>query len=280
MTKPVCLITGCSSGFGVLFTKRLSKTHHVYATMRDLGKKKDLETQLNNEELSSISILQCDVTEISSIERVIKEIENEEGRLDVLINNAGFGLGGFFEDLEEQEIRDQFETNFFGLQSVTRHSLPLLRQTKGAKIINLSSIAGIVGTPGLSAYNASKWAVEGFSESLYFELYPFDVKVILVEPGPYNTKVLKENAKLSKKMNDKKSPYYENSQKLISKLDKLVKHLLEDPDIVARLVGKIVKQKNPKFRHVIGKTAVIRYLLKRFTSFRFYSWLIRLVYMK
>jgi NAD(P)-dependent dehydrogenase (short-subunit alcohol dehydrogenase family) len=280
MTKPICLITGCSSGFGVLFAKRLSKTHRVYATMRNLDKKNDLESRLSQEELASITILQCDVTNNDSIKNVIKEIESKDNRLDALINNAGFGLGGFFEDLTEQEIRAQFETNFFGLQAVTREALPLLRHTPQSKIINLSSIAGLVGTPGLSAYNASKWAVEGFSESLFFELYPFDVRVVLIEPGPYNTKVLKENAKLTAKMNDKESPYYEKSQKMIGKLEKLVKHLLEDPDVVASLVEKVVNQKNPKFRHVVGKTAVIRYILKRFTPFRLYAWLIRQVYMK
>ena len=171
----VILITGCSSGFGMLTAAKLAAGGHtIYATMRNLQKQNDLTMELEKRE-TMCQILHLDVTDNKSINKVLDTIEKQAGRLDVLINNAGYGIGGFFEDLSEGEIRSQFETNFFGVQKVTRSALPLMRATASksgkdfsTKIINISSTQGRSTLPGLCEYGASKFALEVFSESLYF----------------------------------------------------------------------------------------------------------------
>jgi NAD(P)-dependent dehydrogenase (short-subunit alcohol dehydrogenase family) len=179
----VILITGCSSGFGLLTAARLAaKGHFVWASMRDLSRKKLLEDELAKRQTQAF-IRELDVTKPSTIKKVIEEIQKTHFHIDVLVNNAGYGLAGFFEDLSEEEIRAQMEVNFFGVQSVCREVIPLMRRRSQGKIINISSIAGRVASPCLGAYNTSKWALEAFSESLYYELGLFGISVSLVEPG-------------------------------------------------------------------------------------------------
>ncbi len=193
----VVLITGCSSGFGMLAAVRLaSGGHAVYATMRNLAKKDDLLAE-SARRGGEIRILEREVTIDESIISAVEQIELEEGCIDVLINNAGYAIGGFFEDLTEQEIHDQMETNFFGVQKVTRAVLPLMRKTaaktnSNPKILNISSVSGRSAFPGMGAYGASKFALEGFSESLYHELLPLGIYVALIEPGAFRTKIFTE----------------------------------------------------------------------------------------
>src|SRR5271163_4899610 len=155
--QKVILITGCSSGFGLLTAVRLAaQGHFVWATMRDLSKKNFLEEELARRNAQA-TIRELDVTKPATIKNVVEEIQKTHSHIDVLINNAGYGIAGFFEDLGEEEIRSQMETNFFGVQKVCREVIPLMRQRSQGKIINISSIAGQVATPCLGAYNASKW---------------------------------------------------------------------------------------------------------------------------
>ena len=157
----IILVTGCSSGFGLLIAARLaSQGHIVYATMRNLQKQSGLLSEVNRRG-GEVIIRQLDVTDKQSIQKTMDDIANEHGYLDVLVNNAGYAIGGAFEDLSEQDIRDQMEVNFFGVQNVTRAAIPLMRPRRQGKIINISSIAGLDATPGLGAYNASKWAQIG-----------------------------------------------------------------------------------------------------------------------
>ena len=150
----VVLITGCSSGFGMLSAARLAVAGHtVYASMRNLQKKEALLSEVKRRG-GEVKLLKLDVTDNTTIDNVMNTIKSEKGRLDILINNAGYGLGGFFEDVSEREFRDQMETNFFGVLKVTRRALPLMRKTSansdGAKIINISSVQGRAPVPGLS----------------------------------------------------------------------------------------------------------------------------------
>ena len=183
----VALITGCSSGIGHETALMLARNgFHTFATMRDTKKSNSLAKRSEKEKLA-LKILELDVNDDKSIENAISRVKSEAKRIDVLINNAGYGLVGFFEDLTLDEIRNQFETNFFGVLNITKKVIPIMRLQKTGTIVNISSGAGQVGFPGISAYASSKFAVEGFSESLMYELSPFGVKVIIIEPGVVKT---------------------------------------------------------------------------------------------
>jgi len=277
MDKKIILISGCSSGFGYLSAIHLAeKGYQVIATMRDLAKRGDLDNEIKNRDLP-ITIRQLDVTDIDSIRYCLKKIEDEYSRLDVLVNNAGYGIGGFFEDLSDREYRDQMETNFFGVLNMVRESLPLLRKSDDARIINISSTAGLTTTPGMGAYNASKWAVEAFSESLRQELALHGMKVLLIEPGPYPTKVLTTNTRFAERANDPQSPNYPFTQKLYEKYKQNNETLKSDPMEIVRLMGKLISKKNPSFRNVRGPGAKLRAFMHRYLPWKFNEWVIQRV---
>ena len=242
------LITGCSSGFGMMTAIRLASSgYSVFATMRNLGKKENLLKEVKNRGLQ-IELIELDVTKNDTIIEAVDIIKSKTGRLDYLINNAGYGLGGFFEDISEYEFRQQMETNFFGLLNVTRQALPLMRKTAldnyDVRIVNISSVQARGPMPGLSAYATSKWAVEGFSESLYNELLPFGIKVIIVEPGSYRTEIFTSNAKLATGSSEAHSPYNKYSNAFKRKIDGMTKGgtvgMGEDPKVVAGLIQQVL----------------------------------------
>ncbi|MDO9547470.1 MAG: SDR family NAD(P)-dependent oxidoreductase [Candidatus Marinimicrobia bacterium] len=277
MDKKIVLITGCSSGFGYLSAIQLAeKEYRVIATMRDLSKRVDLDNKIKTGNLP-INVCRIDVTDLDSIKRCIKDIDREYGRLDVLVNNAGYGIGGFFEDLSDREFREQMETNFFGVLNMVRETLPLLRKSDDARIINISSAAGLTTTPGMGAYNASKWALEAFSESLRQELALHGMKVLLIEPGPYPTKVLTTNTRFAEKANDPNSPNYKFTQQLYVKYKQNNATLKSDPMEIARLIEKLISEKNPSFRNVHGPGAKLRAYMHRFLPWSFNEWVIRRV---
>ena len=267
----VILITGCSSGFGMLTAARLSsRGHFVFATMRSLAKKENLLREVARRG-GKVELLQLDVTDKTSIQNAVEKIEKGKGQIDVLVNNAGYGIGGFFEDFIDEEFRAQLDTNFFGVQNVTREVIPLMRQQRRGKIINISSIAGLYALPAFGAYNASKWALEGFSESLYFELKPFGIDVCLIEPGTYNTTIFHANKRYAKNSLNPASPYFTLSQFLDKKVDDYVSHLKKDPEDIARLVEKIMNALNPSFRNFPDMQSKVIYMLRRLLPFRVYS---------
>ena len=263
--------------------------------MRDLSKKDALLAEVKKRG-GAVQFLQLDVTEPDSIKLAVDKIVKEYGAIDVLVNNAGYGIGGFFEDLTEAEIRRQFEVNFFGVQNVTRAVIPIMRKQCGgnvfpncrpgtgigirgashrAKIINISSIAGIHASPAFSAYNASKWALEAFSESLRYEMKFFEIDVLLIEPGTYPTKIFYDNARYAKNFNNPQSPYYAISQFLAKKVRNYVDFSRKDPEIIARLVEKLINAKNPAFRNIPDIDARTLYYLRKIVPFRIYSWMVR-----
>ncbi|MFC1512692.1 SDR family NAD(P)-dependent oxidoreductase [bacterium] len=275
--KPkIVLITGCSSGFGMLTAVKLSnnREYHVFATMRNLDKKEDLVTRVQ-EQGGHVDILELDVTKKNTIENAVNYIKDKHGYIDVLVNNAGFGIGGCFEDLSEQEIRNQFEVNFFGVQQVTRMCLRLMHGNGNSKIINISSIAGLIGYPGLGAYNSSKWALEGFSESLRHELLQFGIQVLLVEPGSFQTKIFEDNARFAGNMYNKESKYYDYSQRLIEKRQKSLKKIRGKPEHVADLIIKLIKKKKPAFRTVIGKDAKLQLFAKKILPYKILEYIMK-----
>jgi short-subunit dehydrogenase len=202
----VALITGCSSGIGYETALMLARNgFHTFATMRNTKKLDSLEEIIKKERLD-LNIRELDVNDDRSIENTINCVKKETNRIDVLINNAGYGLVGFFEDLTLDEIRNQFETNFFGVLNITKKIIPIMRLQKSGIIINVSSGAGQVGFPGISAYVSTKFAIEGFSESLMYELFPYGIKVVIIEPGVIKTNFFR-NCIVSEHSMKKSSPY-------------------------------------------------------------------------
>jgi short-subunit dehydrogenase len=276
----IILITGCSSGFGMLTSARLAAAGHtIYATMRNMQKQDTLKLELKRRN-TECHILPLDVTNDNSINKVINTIEKQDSRLDVLINNAGYGIGGFFEDLSEDEIRSQFETNFFGVQKVTRSALPLMRATASksgkdfsTKIINISSAQGRSTLPGLGAYGASKFALEGFSESLYFELQPFGVEVVILEPGTYSTKAIDDNSHEADAGLEGDSPYANYTKRLKELHNNILikKKGVGDPENVAIMIEDIINRKRNKLRYLAGTQAKIRVLMRTILPFSWFS---------
>ncbi len=273
-SQQIILITGCSSGFGLLMAARLaSRGHQVIATMRNLEKQGALLDECQRRQ-TTVDVYQCDVTDRLSVSHCFKEVGSKYGYIDVLINNAGYGLGGYFEDLTDQEIREQMDTNFFGVLNVTRAAVPFMRPKRHGKIINISSVSGFSASPGFSAYCASKWALEGFSECLRYELKPFGIDVFLIEPGTYKTKIFYENAHYAKNYDSPDSPYFALSQFMKKKIKDHVDDCHKDPEEIAMLAEKLILGQRPSFRNRPDIETQVLFVLRKILPFRLYSWLI------
>jgi short-subunit dehydrogenase len=246
----VALITGCSSGIGYETALMLGRNgFRTFATMRNTKKSDSLQEIIRKEGLD-VSIQQLDVNNNASIENTINNIKNEANRIDVLINNAGFGLVGFFEDLTLDEIRDQFETNFFGVLNITKKIIPIMRLQKSGTIINISSGAGQVGFPGISAYVSTKFAIEGFSESLTYELLPYGIKVVIIEPGVIKTNFFR-NCKVSEHSVKKNSTYSTSLDKFQKNIEIMQEHATSPTD-VAKVIIQVLGNSEPKQRYIVG----------------------------
>ncbi|OON43918.1 short-chain dehydrogenase [Bacillus anthracis] len=274
MNKKVAIITGASSGFGLLTTLELAKKDYlIIATMRNLEKQANLisqATQLNLQQ--NITVQQLDVTDQNSIHNFqlyIKEIN----RVDLLINNAGYANGGFVEEIPVEEYRKQFETNLFGAISITQLVLPYMREQKSGKIINISSISGQVGFPGLSPYVSPKYALEGWSESLRLEVKSFGIDVALIEPGSYNTNIWEVGKQLAENQSETTSPYKEY-------MGKIQKHInsgsdrFGNPIDVAKKIVDIAEAKRTTLRYPIGKGVKFMILARKILPWRLWEYLV------
>lgn len=239
MQPQVILITGASSGFGKISAQMLAEQGHiVYGTSR--------KPYANTDKVKMFIV---DVTDLSSIREAVKQIVVEQGRIDVLINNAGMGIGGALELATEEEVSRQMNTNFFGVVNMCREVLPIMRKSRKGKIINISSIAGVMGIPYQGFYSTSKFAVEGYSEALALEVHPFGIKVCLVEPGDFNTGFT-DNRNISElTIND--SDYGESFSKSLKIIEKEEKNGCH-PQKFGKTICKIVNRKNPPFRTKVG----------------------------
>jgi len=259
----VALVTGASSGFGLLAAVELARRGlRVFGSMRDPARADRLRTALDEASLPA-EIIRLDVTRPEHIEEAVSSIEEIAGGVDVLVNNAGYGLGGAVEDITLDELREQFETNFFGLVALTKRVLPGMRERRRGRIINVSSIAGRIAFPGVAAYSASKFAVEGFSESLRHELLPFDVYVALVEPGTFRTDIFDRNRRVAARSADPSSPWAEVTRKISAVVDGRVERSTADPRDVARVIAEIATAARPRLRHLVGRDARAQKLLAR-----------------
>src|SRR5919205_421417 len=214
----VAVVTGSSSGIGFETSLLLAKNGvFTYATMRNLDRANKI-IELKQKEKLPLEVLKLDVTDDKSVNDAIGKIENEQETIDILVNNAGYALVGPLEELSIQEFKEQFETNVFGVIRVTQAVLPIMRKQRHGTIVNISSIAGRIGFPLTSAYVSSKFALEGLSESMAYEIDQFGITVILIEPGVIKTN-FDHNLKLGKKVsttNDRNSPYADITEKRIA----------------------------------------------------------------
>src|SRR5919202_1464318 len=212
--QKVAIVTGSSTGIGYETSLMLARNGFItYATMRNLNKAENMKLTVAKENLP-VRIKQLDVTDDVSVKNAVQTISSETGgRIDVLVNNAGYGLNGAFEDLAMDEIKAQYETNVFGLIRTTQAVLPIMRKQKSGAIINISSGAGRFGFPGGSSYVSTKFAVEGLSEPMSYELEPFGIKLVIVEPGVIRTN-FGNDLVIAKKSQDPDSPYLQMMQKM------------------------------------------------------------------
>ena len=252
--QKVALVTGSSSGIGYETSLMLARNGFItYATMRNLSKSDNIKLAATKENLP-IHITELDVTDGASVKNAVQSILSETGRIDVLVNNAGYVLNGAFEDLAMDEIKAQYETNVFGLISTTQAVLPTMRKQKSGIIINISSVGGRFGVPVSSAYVSTKFAVEGLSESMGYELEPFGIKVIIIEPGVIRTNIFNSVA-VAKKSQDRNSSYSQMMQTIASAFEKMMKNASSSPELVAKVVLEAVTNENPNLRYLAGKDA-------------------------
>ncbi len=270
ISEKIVVITGSSSGFGLLATVELAKAgFRVVASMRDLGRRAKLdEAALAAGVADKIDVRRLDVTEYSAIPGFVEGVMRDYGRIDVLVNNAGFAVAGFAEDIKLEELRMQFETNFFGAVALTQAVLPVMRRQRSGHIIMISSIGGLQGTVSISSYSASKFALEGWTESLRLEVNALGIKVVLVEPGSFQTDIWTRGAVMGEKATTEASPNYQRSLKMRERVGAIPKR---DPMEVARKIVEIAQDANPKLRYLVGSDAKIQLTLKRILPWKWYE---------
>ncbi|WNF34813.1 oxidoreductase [Aeribacillus composti] len=268
--QPVAFVTGASSGFGLLTSIALVREgYRVLASMRDLDKRGRLEAAAKEAGVTDrIEIIQLDVTDFSAAETVIQNVIEDYGQIDLLVNNAGYAAGGFTEELAVEEWQRQFETNFFGLVAVTKAVLPSMRARRSGKVVNISSISGRIGFPSMGPYVASKFAVEGFSESLRLEMLPYGVHVVLIEPGSYKTEIWSKGLDAVSVNPD--SPYVKEMEKIL----KYVNHVADtapSPYEVIQQIVHVAKSPYPKLRYPVGKGVKLGIVLKNILPWKWWE---------
>lgn len=273
MSTKIAVITGTSSGIGLLTAVELARGgFRVVASMRELGRRGRLdEAAAAAGVAASIDVRRLDITEFGVIPGFVQAIVGDYGRVDVLVNNAGFAVAGFAEDVGLDEVRLQFETNFFGQVALTQAVLPVLRRQRYGHIIMISSIGGLHGSPTVSSYSAAKFALEGWSESLRLEVNSLGIKVVLVEPGSFQTDIWTRNAHIARKMFDGSSPNRERGARMKEQVQKMRKR---DPLEVARLIGRIAQDPNPRLRYLVGPDAHMQLWLKRLLPWKWHEKLV------
>jgi len=253
--QKVAIVTGSSSGIGYETALLLARNgFRTYATMRNLDKAKTILDIAKKEKLL-LHVIKLDVTDDKSVNDAIKTVKSDARRIDVLVNNAGYGLVGGLEDLSMSEIKAQYETNVFGLIRVTQAVLPTMRAQKSGTIVNISSIGGKAALPLMSPYIGTKFAVEGLSESIAFDLESSGIRVVIIEPGAIKTS-FDTGLVVAKKTQDPSSPYYDSMQKLQSSLSTILQSATP-PSRVADVILDAVTASAPSLRYTAGDDAAL-----------------------
>ena len=250
--KKVALVTGSSSGIGYETALLLARNgFDTFATLRNMNKSKEI-SEVSERENLPLRVLQLDVNDDKSVTDAVNNILEEKKSIEVVVNNAGYGLMGSVEDSSLDEIKAQFETNFFGAIRVMQRVIPIMRKQRSGTIVNVSSIAGRIGFPMGSAYVSSKFALEGLSESISYELKQFGIKIILIEPG-----VIKTNFALvtPKKAVNTNSSYSQLMNKLEENLFSTIANGTS-PKEVASVILRSITEASPEHRYLVGNDAV------------------------
>lgn len=241
----VWFITGTSSGFGrALAEEVLAKGERVVATAR----KPEVLQDLIEKYPETARAVKLDVTNLDEAKNSVTEAVKSFGRIDVLVNNAGYALVGAVEEASAEQVKQQFDTNFFGVLNVTREALPILRRQKSGHIVNISSLVGFSAFPLLGLYSASKFALEGLTESLAAEIAPFGIKTMIVEPGPFKTGFADRGLNFGE---NELSEVYASKEKFAEDFEDL-NNLADDPVKAVRLIIEAVESANPPFRLPLG----------------------------
>jgi NAD(P)-dependent dehydrogenase (short-subunit alcohol dehydrogenase family) len=261
--QQIALITGSSSGIGFETSLLLARNGiYTYATMRNLSKSQEI-LDISKKQCLPLKVLTLDVTDEKSTQKAIDMVLHEQNRIDIIVNNAGYSLVGALEQISMDEIKEEFETNFFGIIKLIQKVLPQMRKQQSGRIINVSSLAGRIGLPIASAYVSSKFALEGLSESLKYEVQDFGIYVILMEPGVIKTNFIK-NLKIGKQVITSENgdvntssadlPYADISQKRISAFKPRFEKG-SSPKEVANSILEAATSDKPKFRYIVGQDA-------------------------
>jgi len=249
--EKVALVTGSSSGIGFETALALARENYfTFASMRNTDKAGKIQEIAKKENLN-LEVIELDVDKEESIKSAVKKIQEQKGRIDVLVNNAGYGLFGCIEDITIDDLKAQFETNFFGVVRLIQEITPTMRKHGSGIIVNVSSVAGRIGFPGTPAYISSKFALEGLSECMRYELSPFGIKTIIIEPGVIKTDFF-SSMKVAKGKPD--SPYKEITEKVMNGV-KMMAEMGTPPDEVAKTIIKAIQTKEPLPRYIVGTDA-------------------------
>ena len=250
----VVIVTGCSSGFGKLAALEFARRgHQVFATMRNTKKDGPLRAEAETAGVS-VEVLQLDVKDKQSVEEAVAEVVKQAGQIDALVNNAGIGTGGPIEDFDDDEVAAVFETNVFGVIRATRAVLPHMRAQESGTIVTVGSIAGKVAAPYGGIYSASKHAVEALCDSLYFELHPFGIRVVLIEPGGFETEI-SNNSQPARRFTEG-SAYVELERRFSAAGVKLPGAGEQaDAQVVADAIVDATEAEEPKRRYLVGQDA-------------------------
>lgn len=264
MAVDVVLVTGCSSGLGLETALYLAERgFKVYATVLGLDEQSAILRTAEQRGVT-LSVLHVDVTDRASIDRAVNTILAESGGIFGLVNNAGTGLRGSFEDLSEDEIRDVFGVNVFGTMAVTRRVLPHMRAAGRGRIVTITSVGGRIASFGLTAYCATKFAQEGFGEALALEVAPFGLKSIMVEPGIIMTPHWTTNRGTAKNALDPNSPYLPYFRRHEAIADRIAERSRTTSVHVARAVHRALTEREPRMRYVVGLPASLAISLRRY----------------
>jgi short-subunit dehydrogenase len=258
LNQKVAVVTGSSSGIGFETSLALARNgFYTYATMRN-PEKSNLITKTATSEKLPLQALPIDVNIEKSVTDGIDRILNESERIDVLVNNAGFDLTGPLEETSMDEIKVQFETNLFGAIRTMQAVIPTMRKQRSGKIVNITSVGGKLAIPFHSGYHGTKFALEGISESIQYELDPFGIKIIIIEPGAVGSSFWKnmKNATKSSNLTDGESPYVSMMSNMSAALKQMEQNSIP-PSEVANMIVNAVTTDNPDFRYVVGKDAIM-----------------------